>query len=186
MKYLAPDYVYTPAGLQSGMVVAIADDGMLGDMVPRTVDTLVTDPLPGMALLPGFVNTHSHVFQRALRGHTHRPLSAQDTFWTWRRAMYAEAARLNPDTLYVSAVRAYREMLAAGYTSVGEFHYVHHQPGGRPYASANAMSEAILQAGREAGIRVVLLVTAYAQSGFGQPPEEGQLRFCDASVEAYL
>jgi formimidoylglutamate deiminase len=146
----------------------------------------VTDPLSGVALLPGFVNAHSHVFQRALRGHTHRPLSAQDSFWTWRRAMYAEAARLDPDTLYASAVQTYREMLAAGYTTVGEFHYVHHQPGGRPYASANAMSKAILQAGREAGIRVVLLMTAYAQGGFGLPPEQDQLRFCDASVELYL
>ena len=186
MKYLAPDYVYTPAGLQADMVVVIADDGRISALEPRRADSLVTDPLPGVALLPGFVNAHSHVFQRALRGHTHRPLSKQDTFWTWRRAMYAEAARLDPEQLYVSALRTYREMLAAGYTTVGEFHYVHHQPGGRPYASPNAMSEAILQAGRAAGIRVVLLMTAYAQSGFGQPPEEGQLRFCDASVELYL
>jgi formimidoylglutamate deiminase len=100
--------------------------------------------------------------------------------------MYVQAARLDPDLLYASALRTYREMLAAGYTTVGEFHYVHHQPDGRPYADPNAMSEAILQAGREAGLRVVLLMTAYAQSGFNQPPEEGQLRFCDASVERYL
>jgi formimidoylglutamate deiminase len=186
MKYLAPDYVYTPAGLQSDMVVAISDDGVISGITPRVADSLITDFLPGVALLPGFVNAHSHVFQRALRGHTHRPLSKQDTFWTWRRAMYAEAARLDPDRLYVSALRTYREMLAAGYTTVGEFHYVHHQPDGQPYANPNAMSEAILQAGREAGIRVVLLMTAYAQSGFAQPPEKGQLRFCDASVEVYL
>jgi formimidoylglutamate deiminase len=100
--------------------------------------------------------------------------------------MYAEAQRLNPELLYELALATYREMLAAGYTSVGEFHYVHHQPGGKPYADPNAMSQAILAAGRDAGIRVVLLMTAYAQSGFNQPPEEGQRRFCDASVEAYL
>jgi formimidoylglutamate deiminase len=100
--------------------------------------------------------------------------------------MYAEARRLTPDLLYEGAVRTYREMLASGYTTVGEFHYVHHQPDGTPYASPNAMSDAVLQAGRDAGIRVVLLMTAYAQSGFNQPPEEGQRRFCDASVEAYL
>jgi len=100
--------------------------------------------------------------------------------------MYAEAQRLTPDLLYEGAVRTFREMLAAGYTTVGEFHYVHHQPDGRPYASPNVMSEALLRAGRDAGIRVVLLMTAYAQSGFDQPPEEGQRRFCDASVEAYL
>lgn len=186
MKYLAPDYLYTPAGLQANMVVTISDDGAITAIAPRTAESRITDPLPGVALLPGFVNAHSHVFQRALRGHTHRPLSRQDTFWTWRRAMYAEAGRLNPDLLYASAVRAYREMLAAGYTSVGEFHYVHHQIDGLPYANPNAMAEAIFAAGREAGIRVVLLMTAYAQSGFNQPPEDGQLRFCDASVEAYL
>ncbi|MGH2509025.1 MAG: formimidoylglutamate deiminase [Ktedonobacteraceae bacterium] len=186
MKYLAPDYLYTPAGLQAHMIVAVSDDGYITSIAPQTAASLITDPLPGIALLPGFVNAHSHVFQRALRGHTHRPLSRQDTFWTWRRAMYAEASRLDPDLLYTNALCTYREMLAAGYTSVGEFHYVHHQVDGQPYAPPNAMSEAILAAGREAGIRVVLLMTAYAQGGFDQPPEAGQLRFCDASVEAYL
>ncbi len=191
MKHLAPDYLYTPQGLQSNMVLTIADDGRITSITQRDVGAQFIAPadlsiLPGVALLPGFVNTHSHVFQRALRGHTHRPLSKQDTFWTWRRAMYAEAQRLNPERLYESAVHTYREMLAAGYTGVGEFHYVHHQPGGQPYAQPNAMSEAVLQAGRDAGIRVVLLMTAYAQGGFDQPPEEEQRRFCDASVEAYL
>lgn len=186
MQYFAPDFIYTPEGFQANMVVAISDDGYITAISPRSADSPVTDPLPGVALLPGFVNTHSHVFQRALRGRTHRPLSLQDTFWTWRRAMYAEAGRLDPDVIYTEALRTYREMLAAGYTTVGEFHYVHHQPDGQPYARPNAMSEAVLEAGREAGIRVVLLMTAYAQSGFNQPPEERQRRFCDASVEAYL
>lgn len=186
MRYLAPDYLYTPSGLQPDLVLALTDDGVVAHLAPRTPDSPVTDPLPGVALLPGFVNTHSHVFQRALRGHTHRPLSPQDTFWTWRRAMYAEAARLDPDLLYAGACAAYREMLAAGYTTVGEFHYVHHQPAGTPYADPNAMAQALLAAGREAGIRVVLLLTAYARGGFDQPPEAHQRRFCDASVEAYL
>jgi formimidoylglutamate deiminase len=192
MKYLAPDYVYTPQGLQANMVVSISDNGRITSISPRENINegpqfhVPTDVLPGITLLPGFVNTHSHVFQRALRGHTHRRLSKQDTFWTWRSAMYAEAQRLNPDLLYESALHTYREMLAAGYTSVGEFHYVHHQPGGQPYADPNAMSEAVIEAGRDVGIRVVLLMTAYAQSGFSQPPEEGQRRFCDASVDAYL
>ncbi len=195
MKYLVPDYVLTPEGLQANKAISISDDGYIAAITPYVGARSIPPAnnvaaeivmLPGVALLPGFVNTHSHVFQRALRGHTHRPLSQQDTFWTWRRAMYAEAQRLTPDVLYEGAVRTYREMLAAGYTTVGEFHYVHHQPDGTPYVSPNAMSEALLQAGRDAGIRVVLLMTAYAQSGFNQPPEEGQRRFCDASVEAYL
>lgn len=188
MQYLAPDYVYTQNGLQADMVVAISDEGHVVDVVPRGEGLDYPDLvlLPGTALLPGFVNVHSHVFQRALRGHTHRPVEKKDTFWTWRRAMYAEAQRLDPDSLYEVAMRTYREMLVAGYTTVGEFHYVHHQPDGTPYEQPNAMSEAILQAGDDAGIRVVLLMTAYAQSGFDQPPEPEQRRFCDTSVEAYL
>lgn len=194
MKYLAPDYVYIPQGVETNKIITISDDGYIVSVTSREETTggaqFMAPPeisiLPGIVLLPGFVNTHSHVFQRALRGHTQRPLSQQDTFWTWRRAMYAEAQTLDPDLVYEIALSTYREMLAAGYTSVGEFHYVHHQPSGQPYANPNAMSEAILQAGREAGIRVVLLMTAYAQSGFNQAPEEAQRRFCDASVEAYL
>ena len=189
MKYLAPAYISTPEGLQGNKLLAISEDGLIdsiSDLATSVFAPSDVEFLPGVALLPGFVNVHSHVFQRALRGHTHRPLSQKDTFWTWRNAMYAEAQRLTPDSLFTLALQTYREMLAAGYTSVGEFHYVHHQPGGQPYADPNAMSEAILQAGREAGIRVVLLMTAYAQAGFHMPPEEGQRRFCDASVEALL
>jgi formimidoylglutamate deiminase len=191
MKYLLPDYVYTSQGLQANILVSISDDGRIASLSQQNVGAqfiAASDitSLPGLALLPGFVNTHSHVFQRSLRGHTHRPLSKQDTFWTWRRAMYAEAQKLNPDVLYVNALRTYQEMLAAGYTSVGEFHYVHHRLDGRAYADPNAMSEAVIQAGKDAGIRVVLLMTAYALSGFNQSPEAEQRRFCDVSVNAYL
>src|SRR5215472_14219969 len=134
MKHLVPDYVYTPQGLLANMIVSISDDGRIASISRQDVGAQFDAPseilpLNGVALLPGFVNAHSHVFQRALRGHTHRPLSRQDTFWTWRAAMYTEAQRLNPDLLYEGALATYREMLAAGYTSVGEFHYVHHQPG---------------------------------------------------------
>ena len=194
MIHLAPDYVYTPEGLQSNMLVSISADGRIASVTPQHIASTSSESssipdietLPGIALLPGFVNVHSHVFQRTLRGHTHRPLSAQDTFWTWRNAMYDQAQQLNPESLYTLALQTYREMLKAGYTTVGEFHYVHHQPDGQPYPESNAMAEAILQAGREAGIRVVMLMTAYAQAGFQQPPSASQQRFCDATVEAYL
>ena len=193
MKYLAPDYIYTPQGIERNMLVTITDEGCIATLERQNSEVLQTlsadrlTHLPNMLLLPGFVNAHSHVFQRALRGRTHRPLAEHDSFWTWRQAVYAEAQRLTPDSLYESALRTYREMLSAGYTTVGEFHYIHHQPNGQPYDNPNAMSEAVLAAGRDAGMRVVLLLTAYAQSGFHhQPPEEGQRRFCDASVDAYL
>jgi formimidoylglutamate deiminase len=186
MKHLAPDYVYTPQGLQSNQIVSISEEGYICALSERGPDTEITEVLPGMALLPGFVNVHSHAFQRALRGRTHRARSAHDTFWTWRQAMYREVQRLNPDSLYQISLQTYREMLAAGYTSVGEFHYVHHQPDGQPYEQENIMSEAVLQAGRDAGIRVVLLLAAYARGDFYHPPDETQRRFCDASLDAYL
>src|SRR6266516_621784 len=191
MKHLVPDYVYTLQGLQANMIVSISDDGRIDSISQQNVGAKFIAPseilsLNGVALLPGFVYTHIHVFHRAVRGHTHRPLSKQDTFLTWRRAMYAEAQKLNPDLLYKNALTTYHEMLEAGYTSVGEFHYVHHQLNGQPYADPNVMSEAVIQAGKEAGIRVVLLMTAYAQSGLNQPPEEEQRRFCDTSIDAYL
>ncbi len=191
MKHFSPRYVYTPQGLQADMVVSVTDDGYIASISQQNVEAQYAEPseivpLHDIALLPGFVNTHSHVFQRALRGHTHRPLSQHDTFWTWRNAMYAEAQKLNPELLYASALVTYREMLTAGYTSVGEFHYVHHQSDGQPYANPNEMAEAVIRAGKDAGIRVVILMTAYAQSGFNQPPEEKQRRFCDASIEAFL
>jgi len=174
------------------MVVTINDQGRIAAITPgEDMETLPVGlaehtTLTGVALLPGFVNAHSHVFQRALRGHTHRPLSPHDTFWTWRQVMYREAQQLTPELLYARAYSAYREMLAAGYTTVGEFHYIHHQPDGRPYPDPNEMSLAVLEAGQDAGIRVVLLMTAYAQSGFNAPPLPEQRRFCDASVEAFL
>lgn len=186
MKHLAPDYVYTPSGLQSGQIITISDEGYISAVSERKPGVEVTDALPGIALLPGFVNAHSHAFQRALRGHTQSARAARDTFWTWRQAMYAEAQRLNPTILYQNSLQTYREMLSAGYTSVGEFHYVHHQAGGQPYERANAMAEAVLQAGHDAGIRVVLLLTAYAQGNFDQPPTADQRRFCDAALDVYL
>lgn len=192
MKCLAPEYVYTPQGVQARMLISLSNEGRIVSVAglesssPMPSDTIKV--LPNTLLLPGFVNTHSHVFQRALRGHTHRPLSTHDSFWTWRQAMYLAANQLNPDNLYDIALCTYREMLEAGYTSVGEFHYVHHQPDGHPYANPNIMAEAVLSAGRDAGIRVVLLLTAYAQGGINinQSLEQGQRRFCDASVDAYL
>src|SRR5436309_3154140 len=147
MIHLAPDYIYTPQGLQAHMLIEITNDGRIAAITKRELEAQTTQPiasLPGIALLPGFINTHSHVFQRSLRGHTHRSLAQHDTFWNWRHAMYAAAQQLTPERLYEIALHTYREMLASGYTSVGEFHYVHHQPDGQPYPNANAMSEAVL------------------------------------------
>jgi formimidoylglutamate deiminase len=138
--------------------------------------------------IPGFVNAHSHAFQRGMRGVIERVDRAHphDDFWTWREAMYAAAGRLDPDSAHAVALLAYREMVAAGFVAVGEFHYVHHRPDGTPYAPANAMALATAAAADEAGIEQVLLMTAYERAGAGAPPTAGQRRFCDTSAAAYL
>jgi len=142
--------------------------------------------------LPAMVNAHSHAFQRDLRGAAERPAPeahAADDFWSWREAMYALALRHDPDSMRAAAGRVYAEMAAAGYGAVGEFHYVHHQPDGTPYGELNAMAIAVAEAARAAGLEIVLLPAAYNRAGWDGgdlPPSEGQRRFCDPDVDAYL
>jgi formimidoylglutamate deiminase len=143
---------------------------------------------PPTLRLPGFVNAHSHAFQRGMRGIVERvdPAHPRDDFWTWREEMYAAAGRLDPESAHAIALLAYREMRAAGFVAVGEFHYVHHRPDGTPYSPANAMSLATAAAADEAGIDQVLLMTAYERAGAGLPPTPGQRRFCEPDVATYL
>jgi len=137
--------------------------------------------LPGV-VLPGFANTHSHAFHRALRGRTH---DDGGTFWTWRERMYALAATLTPDAYLDLARATYAEMVLAGVTAVGEFHYLHHAPGGVPYDDPNVMAEALRTAAREAGVRITLLDTAYLTGGIDAPLQGAQLRFGDADADAW-
>jgi formimidoylglutamate deiminase len=142
--------------------------------------------------LPAAVNAHSHAFQRDLRGAGERPAPeahAADDFWSWREAMYALARSHDPDSIRAAAGRVYAEMAAAGYGAVGEFHYVHHRPDGTPYDDPNAMAIAVAEAARAAGLTIVLLPAAYNRAGWDGgdlPPTEGQRRFCDPSIDAYL
>ena len=137
-------------------------------------------------------NVHSHAFQRDMRGAAERisARSASDDFWSWRQAMFAAVSALDPEQMHTVALATYREMAAAGYGTVGEFHYVHHQPDGRPYDDPNAMAKAVAQAALEAGLQIVLLPAAYHRGGFSDgadlAPGPGQLRFCDPNVETFL
>ena len=158
-------------------------DGVFSSVTPG-----VAVPPPGAATLPGvtvpgFANAHSHAFHRALRGRTH---DRRGTFWSWRDTMYRAAAALDPD-LYLALARAvFAEMLLAGYTTVGEFHYVHHGPGGRPYSDPNQMGLALAEAANQVGIRLTLLDTCYLSGGLGGAPVEGvQLRFCDGDAAGW-
>ena len=127
--------------------------------------------------LPGLPNLHSHAFQRGMAGLAERRGSSADSFWTWREAMYRFVDRIGPDELQAIAAMAYAEMLESGFVRVGEFHYLHHDPAGAPYAGA-AMAEAIATAAGESGIALTLLPVFYAHSGFGgQSPGPGQRRF---------
>jgi formiminoglutamate deiminase len=162
-------------------VLVEVEDGRFTSVTPDS-DPPRAIPVRGL-VVPGLANTHSHAFHRALRGRTQRE---RGSFWTWRDQMYAVAARLDPDTYLDLARATYREMAAAGITCVGEFHYLHHQPDGTPYADANEMGEALVHAAREAGIRITLLDTLYLSSGFGAPPEGAQVRYSDGSVERWV
>ena len=137
--------------------------------------------LPGLTI-PGLANCHSHAFHRALRGRTQRE---RGTFWTWREQMYAVAERLTPDTYFELARATYREMVSVGVTGVGEFHYLHHGPDGTPYDDPNAMSHALVEAAREAGLRIALLDTCYLTAGIGKPAEGVQRRFSDGTADAW-
>lgn len=129
-------------------------------------------------LIPGMANVHSHAFQRAMAGLTERGGPEGDNFWAWRECMYRFLERLGPDDVDTIATQLYIEMLQAGYTSVGEFHYLHHDPHGRPYADPAEMSRRLIAAAETAGIGLTLLPVFYAHSGFGgQAPTAGQRRF---------
>jgi len=141
----------------------------------------VATRLDGLTI-PGLANAHSHAFQRALRGRTH---AARGDFWSWRDAMYGLAAHLDPERYLALARATYAEMALAGTTCVGEFHYLHHAPGGAPYADPNEMGRAMIEAAEEAGIRITLLDACYLHGGIGEEPNEVQRRFSDGDADAW-
>ena len=160
-------------------VLIEADGDRFTSVTPDSPAALGAERLTGLTL-PGFANAHSHAFHRALRGVTQ---AGRGTFWTWRERMYEVAARLDPDGYLALARAVYAEMALAGISCVGEFHYLHHQPGGRPYADPNAMGRALIQAAAEAGLRLTLLDTCYLAGGLDQsgvvPLAGPQVRFGD-------
>ncbi|MFZ5623735.1 MAG: formimidoylglutamate deiminase [Gemmatimonadota bacterium] len=178
-EVIQADWTWTGERFERGIQVAVADDGRI-----EAVGALRRRPtraLPGLALLPGFVNAHSHAFQRGLRGRGERFPAGQGSFWTWREAMYALVDSLTFEGLCDLYVQTFREMRDAGYTTVGEFHYVHHSPGTLDYAC----DEIVLRGAAAAGIRIALLNTYYATGGIGRPLEGAQRRFESRDPGAY-
>jgi formimidoylglutamate deiminase len=152
--------------------------------------------LTNRAVLPGMINAHSHAFQRVLRGRTEfrtrqsgtspTPNDQKDSFWTWREMMYSAATRLSPEDIYDASRMAFLEMALSGITAVGEFHYLHHAPDGKPYDDPNLLAKEVVRAAGDIGLRIALLRVAYARSGFQTEPNPNQSRFIEKDPEAYL
>lgn len=180
-----------------GVLLSADDTGTL-TAVETGIDTAPSDAeaVHGF-ILPGGVNAHSHAFHRMLRGRTH---GDGGTFWTWREVMYSVAAKLDPETYETVARAVFAEMLAGGYTSVGEFHYVHHAQDGTPYGAerpggdanddaeprAHAMERALARAAASAGIRIRLLDTCYLTGAIDAELSAEQARFGDGTIDGYM
>lgn len=174
-------HLLTPDGMVHDGQVVVGADGRIERVEAAPADTRDWD---GWLALPGMPNAHSHVFQRALAGYGEARSSDQDSFWSWRDAMYRLAARITPDDLHAIARQGFIDMLRAGFTCVAEFHYLHHLADG---THTRAMADAVIAAAAETGIRLRLLPVAYFHSGFGeQPPSAGQKRFVHAGIDEYL
>jgi formimidoylglutamate deiminase len=166
-----------PQGWSRNVLIKWNATGQLLSVTPDTVASSGTAHADG-PVIPGMPNLHSHAFQRAFIGLTESRAEQQDSFWSWRMLMYRFASRLTPERLEAIATWLYIEMLEAGYTSVCEFHYVHHDLDGTPYADDATLALCLLRAARRAGIGLTLLPVFYQTSGFGgTPPGQGQRRF---------
>lgn len=173
-----------PSGWARNVRFEVGASGLLEQVLPD-VGSEGAERLHG-PVLPGMPNLHSHAFQRAMAGLAEVAGNPNDSFWTWRELMYRLVGRLSPEQMEVIARQLYVEMLKAGYTAVAEFHYVHHDPAGHPYADPAELALCISRAARDSGIGLTLLPVLYSHAGFGGlPPNEGQRRFIH-STDSYL
>jgi formimidoylglutamate deiminase len=184
-RSVTAELVYADGGFRAGWVLELAPEGRIRRAGPgRGAEAVFRDA----ALVPGFVNAHSHAFQRVLRGRTARAGAAPD-FWSWRAAMYAAANALDADALYEVSRAAFAEMVAAGYTAVGEFHYLHRDPDGQPYPDPHTLAERVVRAALDAGLRIALLDAFYERAGVDADdlaPEQRRFRGPDGGVDAFL
>jgi formimidoylglutamate deiminase len=182
-----PELLYTGGRFERGLALVSDEAGRITHLT-RDYQTLAARVvrLANRALLPGLVNAHSHSFQRVIRGRTEHRVAARDTFWTWREQMYQAAARLTPETLYDAARMTFLEMALTGTTAVGEFHYLHHAPGGQPYDDPNLLAKQIVRAAHDVGLRIALLRVAYARAGFEAQPNPQQARFIERDAQTFI
>lgn len=173
-----------PEGWARNVRLRLGPDGRI-DAIEKDAAADGAERMPG-PVLPGLSNLHSHAFQRAMAGLAETVADSRDSFWSWREQMYSLVQRLDPDQVGKIATHLYVEMLKAGYTSVGEFHYLHHDPDGRAYGNPAEMAERVLAGAGQAGIAMTMLPVLYSHGGFGgQPAGTGQRRFLH-DTDAYL
>ncbi len=178
-QIIEADLTWTEEGFEHGVQIAIEPDGCIGRVGRNLVSA--ARKLPNRAVLPGMINAHSHAFQRGLRGHGERFSQRAGSFWSWRETMYELVQQMDADTFYQLSRQAFGEMLAAGVTTVGEFHYFHHDASCDGYG----FDEIVLRAAADAGVRIVLINAYYNRGGIDQPLAQGQLRFRTRSVDEY-
>jgi formimidoylglutamate deiminase len=183
-----PDLLLVDGVFRSGYALEVGSDGAIvytGPVAGGGRDATV-HRLSGRALLPGMIDIHSHSFQRALRGRAESRRRSGPDFWSWRNIMYRCALALSPEDVYDVARMAFLEMLYAGITTVGEFHYLHRTPFGSAYDDPNLLAKQVIRAADSVGIRIVLLRCAYVRSGFELAPDPGQIRFIEPNAEIFL
>jgi len=187
-----PELVYVDGEFRSDVAVVSDDGGRVVGLLPtddvkrqaESYRTLVS--LKNKALLPGLVNSHSHAFQRVIRGRTeYRSQHSTDSFWTWRELMYAAANKLDADDIYHASKMAFLEMALSGITAVGEFHYIHGAPNGRAYEDPNLLAKEVVRAANDVGLRISLLRVAYERAGFQKEANPLQVRFIE-DTNTYL
>lgn len=205
-----PDLLYTRGRFERGRALLCNAVGQIVNVA--RVDDLTDEKrirLANRALLPGMVNSHSHAFQRVLRGRTEyrtqnpsfgsglppaesadrptlRSETRADSFWTWREMMYSAATRLTAEDVYDASRMAFLEMTLSGITAVGEFHYLHHAPDGGSYDDPNLLAKEVVRAANDLGLRIALLRVAYARSGFQTAANPKQARFIESDAQTYL
>jgi len=185
MWVVQPEWVWTERGLLTGHCVAF-HNGIIVGVSPAERYTQVDQRLPGKLLLPGLVDAHSHAFQRAFPGRVQWRGEGEDTFWTWRQAMYATANRLSPEGVFAVSRLAFLELALGGVTRVGEFHYLHHAPDGTRYEEPDELARQVIAAALDVGIRITLLRVAYGRHSPGKELQPDQQRFGDRSPEDVL
>lgn len=185
VRSLVVDHALTREGWQTPAALEIDESGIITSIGALPRPGALSLRLRGYAI-PGMPNLHSHAFQRVLSGRTERAGPAGDSFWTWRELMYGLAAKITPEDLETIAHALYVEMLEAGMTSVAEFHYLHHDRDGTPYADRAELSRRIAAGAQQAGIDLLLLPVLYQRGGFGQAPKPSQRRFIHDKLDDFL